>query len=72
MARDILSFKLRYAKSLQRMRAGDQANLKMKEMTFLPRTSNHIFKGLGESYIFSLRVLSYSPFSKRYFNLSIF
>ena len=72
VARDILSFKLRYAKSLRRMRAGDQANLKMKEMTFLPRTSNHIFKGLGEFYMFSLRVLSYSPFSKRYFHLSIF
>ena len=68
MARDILSFKLRYAKSLRRMRAGDQANLKMKEMTFLARTSNHIFKGLGEFYMFSLRVLSYSPFSKRYFH----
>lgn len=72
VARDILSFKLRYAKSLRRMRAGDQANLKMKEMTFLARTSNHIFKGLGEFYMFSLRVLSYSPFSKRYFHLSIF
>lgn len=68
VARDILSFKLRYAKSLRRMRAGDQANLKMKEMTFLARTSNHIFKGLGEFYMFSLRVLSYSPFSKRYFH----
>ena len=72
VARDILSFKLRYAKSLRRMRAGDQANLKMKEMTFLARTSNHIFKGLGEFYMSSLRVLSYSPFSKRYFHLSIF
>ena len=60
VARDILSFKLRYAKSLRRMRAGDQANLKMKEMTFLARTSNHIFKGLGEFYMSSLRVLSYS------------
>ena len=72
MARDILSFKLRYAKSLQRMSAGDQTNLKMKEINFLPRTSNHIFKGLGEFYKFSLTVLSYSPFSKRYFHLSIF
>ncbi|XP_073227916.1 tyrosine-protein phosphatase Lar-like [Porites lutea] len=56
VARDILSFKLRYAKSLQRMRAGDQANLKMKEMTFLPRTSNHIFKGLdpGVWYLFKV------------------
>ena len=60
MARDILSFKLRYAKSLQRMSAGDQKNLKMKEITFLPRTSNHIFKGLGEFNRFSLTVLSYS------------
>ena len=67
VARDILSFKLRYAKSLRRMRAGDQANLKMKEMTFLPRTSNHIFKGLGEFYMFSVRVLSYSPFPKDIF-----
>ena len=72
VARDILSFKLRYGKSLQRMRAGDQAKLKMKEMTFLPRTSNHIFKGLREFYMLSLGVLSYSLFSKRHFHLSIF
>ena len=47
-ARDVVSYKLKYGKSLQRLRARDQAKLKMKEMTFLPRTNTHKFRGLGE------------------------
>jgi len=48
LASDVVSYKLRYGKSLQRLRARDQGKLKMKEMTFLPRTNSHVFKGLGE------------------------
>lgn len=62
-ARDVVSYKLRYGKSLQRLRARDQAKLKMKDMTFLPRTNTHEFRGLGELSIvfFDLNIfLSFS------------
>ena len=45
---NVLSYKLRYGKSLQRLRARDQGRLKMKEMTFLPRTKEHLFRDLSE------------------------
>ena len=48
LATGVESYKLRYGKSLQRLRGRDQASLKMKEMTFLPRTMNHAFRELSE------------------------
>lgn len=46
--RNVITYKLRYGKSLQRLRQRDQASLKMKEMTFLPRTKEHLFRDLSE------------------------
>ena len=50
LARNVISFRLRYGKSLRRLCGQD--SLKMKEMTFLPGTNEHVFKELGELYMF--------------------
>ncbi|KAJ7372549.1 hypothetical protein OS493_019058 [Desmophyllum pertusum] len=55
---NVLSYKLRYGKSLQRLRQRDQASLKMKEMTFLPSTKHHLFRELdrGVWYLFKVSI----------------
>lgn len=44
----VLSYKLRYGKSLKRLRGRQMEELKMKEITFLSNNS-HAFEGLGKS-----------------------
>ena len=48
-ASDILSYKLRYGKSLHLLRGRDHSKVKLKEMTFLPQTKEHLFRDLGKS-----------------------
>ena len=43
--RNVLSYKLRYGKSLERVRGRDPP-VKMKEMSFLPQTREHPFSDL--------------------------
>ena len=43
----LLSYKLRYGKSLQRLRGRDPP-VKMKEMVFLPQTKEHPFRDLSK------------------------
>ncbi|XP_020616069.1 receptor-type tyrosine-protein phosphatase delta-like [Orbicella faveolata] len=52
---NVLSYKLRYGKSLQRLRGRDPP-VKMKEMTFLPQTKEHPFRDLnpGVWYLFKV------------------
>ena len=44
---NVLSYKLRYGKSLQRLRGRDPP-VKMKEMVFLPQTKEHPFRDLSK------------------------
>lgn len=50
-APNILSYRLRYGKSLHNLRGRDHSKVKLKEMPFPPKTKQHSFKELGESVI---------------------
>lgn len=50
-APNILSYRLRYGKSLHNLRGRDHSKVKLKEMPFPPQTKQHLFKELGESVI---------------------
>lgn len=66
---DVVGYKIRYGKSLRRLRERDHHRLKMKEITFLPGTLNHVFKGLdpGLWYLFFVSVQNNAGWSSEKF-----
>ncbi|XP_067028665.1 receptor-type tyrosine-protein phosphatase delta-like isoform X2 [Acropora muricata] len=64
----VLSYKLRYGKSLKRLRGRQMEELEMKEMTALSKNS-HTFKGLdpGVWYLFKISVRNKVGWSKERF-----
>ncbi|XP_022803027.1 tyrosine-protein phosphatase Lar-like [Stylophora pistillata] len=61
----ILSFRLRYGKSLHNLRGRYHSKVKLKEMTFLPRTKEYLFRGLdlGVWYLFKVSIQSTAGWS---------
>lgn len=64
-APNILSYRLRYGKSLHNLRGRDHSKVKLKEMPFPPQTKKHLFKelDLGVWYLFKVSIQSTAGWS---------